>query len=177
MSSPPWHPMVVHLPMALAVLVPLFALAILVGWWSGRIGRRAWWFVVALQAITVLSGMAALRTGESEEDRVEHVVNERVLDDHEDAAESFVTMSGVTLLVVGAAGFVAAPGPALGLGVAGFLCSVAGLGLGIQTGAAGGRLVYEFGAASVRAPGSPGAAPGDLAQRSDHHDDDEEDDD
>jgi len=48
----PLHPLIVHLPLALALLVPLLAAGTLLAWWRGWLpGRRSWAVVVALQAL------------------------------------------------------------------------------------------------------------------------------
>jgi len=170
MSTLPLHPKVVHLPMALAVLIPLLSAGLLTAWWKGWLERRAWLVVVLLQALLVGSGVLALRTGEDEEERVEQVVPEQALEHHEEAAETFVIGAGVVLLVVGAAALVPAEGPALAVGIVGLAGSLLVLGLGVRVGEAGGRLVYEHGAArayTVVGPGSSISASPAL-----HHDDD-----
>ena len=74
MDSLFFHPKVVHLPMALAILMPLITGGALFAWWRGWFDRRTWVAVVLLQAVLVGSGVAATKTGEREEDRVEQVV-------------------------------------------------------------------------------------------------------
>ena len=71
MPSLPLHPAIVHLPLGLAFLMPALALGF--GWalWTGRIRARAWIAIVALQAVLLGGGLAAMNTGEREEDRVE----------------------------------------------------------------------------------------------------------
>lgn len=143
----PLHPAVVHFPMALVVLLPIFAVVALVAIRRGASPRKAWAIPVAVAATLALSAFVALRTGEAEEDRVEGIVSERIIHEHEEAAERFLVLSGV-LLVVATAGLL--PGVA---GTAGRLVGTAGaLGLvlaGVQVGNAGGELVYRHGAASA----------------------------
>jgi hypothetical protein len=88
---------------------------------------------------------------------VEAVVSERALHTHEEAAERFLVLSGVLLLV-------AAAGMAAGnLGRAGRIVSTAGafglVAAGIQVGHSGGELVYRHGAASAYTHGGAGSAP------------------
>ena len=140
------HPKLVHLPVALAVIMPLLTGGLLLAWWRGWLPKRAWLIGVLFQAALVGSGVAAMQTGEIDEDVVERVVADKYIDAHEDAAEVFVwAAAGVLLLSLGAA--VVKPRP-LSLGLAG--ATVAGalivLGLGFQVGQAGGALVYEHGA-------------------------------
>lgn len=164
-----FHPKLVHLPMALAVLVPLFAGALALAWWRGWLPKRAWWIAVALQALLLGSSIAALRSGEVEEHRVEQVVGEAPIEAHEEAAEQFTIAAGITTVVMIAGGVL---GPrlapfAVGLGLIG---SLLGLGLGVRTGRAGGDLVYVHGAAQVHATGSAAAPGGDARDDADRDD-------
>lgn len=153
----PLHPLFVHLPLALAVLQPLLAVALAFALWRSWLPLRTWWLVVAGQVLLTGSGLLALRTGEADEEPVERVVAEAAIERHEAAAEWFVAASGAALAVAllplllrrwprlahaGAAATVV-----VGLGV---------LGLAWRTGAAGGDLVYRHGAAAAfgQAPGA-----------------------
>jgi uncharacterized membrane protein len=151
MESLFFHPKVVHVPIALSVLMPLFSGALALAWWRRWLPARSWALVVALQAILLGSGILALQTGESEEDRVEAVVAEAAIDAHEDAAEGFVWVSGGVLALMLAPlglGRTRAGLPAAWVATLGTL---AVLGLGYRTGQAGGELVYRHNAASVYA--------------------------
>ncbi len=133
--------MIVHLPLALAVLLPLLAAAALISWWRKWLpGRRVWVLVLVLQAVLLATGVAALRTGEAEEDRVEPVVGERILEEHEESAEVFVTAAGVVLGLCVLP--LVAPGDGLRRGAA-VIAAAATLvvaGLAVSTGKAGGEL-------------------------------------
>lgn len=158
MDALPWHPKVVHLPVALAVVVPLLAGGLLLAWWRGALPRRTWIVAVALQAMLVAGGVVAMRTGEADEERVEEIVAERFIETHEQAAETFVwAAAGVLVLMLVAA---VLPDERVARVVA--AASVAGtlvvLGLGYRTGEAGGRLVYQHGAASAFATSARGGA-------------------
>ncbi len=145
----PLHPAVVHFPIVFMVLLPIVAAGAL---WAIRRGTppsKAWAGSVATAAALTLSSWVAVETGEGEEDKVEQVVAESSLHGHEEAAERFLLLSGV-LLVVTAAGLLrGVPGRAARLGAtAGALGLVA---LGAQVGHSGGNLVYRDGAASAYA--------------------------
>lgn len=161
MDTLPLHPALVHLPIALGVIMPVVAGGLALAWWRGWLPARGWLIAVALQAALVATGVAALRTGGAEEERVERVVPEAAIEAHEEAAEGFVMGGGAVLAVMIAA---AALGRRrVGVAVAGVaaLGTVAVLGLGYQAGHAGGELVYRHGAASAYgAPAGPlGAVP------------------
>lgn len=143
----PLHPLVVHFPVVLAVLLPI---SIVVALWVIRKGatpRRVWSVPLAISAALALSAWVATETGESQEDRVERVVARGALHGHEEAAERFLVLSGV-LVLVAAAGLVRG-----NVGRAARLVTVVGavgvLGAGVQVGHSGGLLVYRDGAANA----------------------------
>lgn len=147
MLPDPLHPAVVHLPIALAVLVPLVAVAALLAARAGWLPARTWAFVVLLQACLVGSAFLAVETGEDEEERVERVVAERHIEDHEERAERLLWGAGIALLV-GAAGL--APGRVGSLArPLGFVLSLGVLALAVDVGHTGGELVYKHGAAGA----------------------------
>ena len=146
----PLHPAIVHFPIVLAFLLPLFAVGALVAIRKGARPRRAWSLPLAVAAALTLSSWIAVQTGESQDERVERVVAEQPLETHEEAAELFLTLSGVLLLVaalglapgiVGRAGRVTATAGAVALVVA-----------AANVGHSGGELVYRYGAASAYTP-------------------------
>ena len=176
MNSLPLHPALVHIPLGLAVVLPLLGAGVLLAWWRGWLSPRAWVLVIGLQAALLVSGIVTLQSGEREEDRVEQVVPEAAIHEHEEAAEIMVWGSGAVL------GLALLPllmrkrreslqrWSALGA-VAGSLVVA---GLAVHTGEEGGKLVYQHGAASAYVapqgdPGSP-AAPARSEARADDDD-------
>lgn len=153
-----FHPKVVHIPMALGVLMPLVAGGLALAWWRAWLPARAWFVAVALQAVLLVSGVVALRTGEAEEDRVEPVVSEVLIEAHEEAAETFVGGSAAVLammLVAAALGRKRSGPPLAAIATVGTFVVLV---LGYRTGQAGGSLVYQHGAAAAYAtPGATGA--------------------
>ncbi|MDX1395307.1 MAG: DUF2231 domain-containing protein [Gemmatimonadota bacterium] len=162
----PLHPAIVHMPLAVAVLLPLAALVAL--WVSGRTDakRAVWGVIVALVAILAVSSRVAIQTGEAQEEVVERVVTHDALEEHEEAGERLFVGSLIVLavsalgLVGGRVGTVARPASAAGALVL--------LALAIGVGRSGGELVYEHGAASAYA--SP-SVPAVAADYRDDHDD------
>jgi uncharacterized membrane protein len=153
MLPDPLHPAVVHLPLALAVLMPPLALLAWLALRRDWLPHRAWLAVVLLQAALAGGGWLALETGEEEEERVERVVAERFIEEHEERAERFALAAGV-VLAVAAVGLLGGPvgraarvltGPA-GLGV---------LALALGVGHSGGELVYRHGAARAYVTSAP----------------------
>ena len=159
MTTVPMHPALVHLPLGLAVLLPLLALGFTLALWRGRLPARAWAAVVGVQVLMVGGGLLALRTGEADEEQVEQRVGEAALERHEEAAEAFVWSAGALLAL--SLGVLALRSPRLQQwGRAGVtLGSVAVLALALQTGKAGGELVYVHGAAGAVQPPVPRRRP------------------
>ena len=152
MTSLPLHPAIVHLPLGLAVLMPLVALGFAWALWTGRVRPRAWVAVVALQALLLGGGLFAINTGGREEDRVEKVVAESAIHQHEAYAEQFVWAIGITLGLSALVLVARRPAVARALVSAAVAGTIVVLGLGVRVGEAGGRLVYEHGAASAYGP-------------------------
>ena len=153
----PLHPVVVHFPIVLAVLLPISAVWALWAIRKGTTPRRAWSVPAAMAFALALSAFVAVKTGETQDERVEQVVPEQPLESHEEAAETFLALSsGLALLV--AAGFVRGRtgGVARLLGATG---AAALVGVAVYVGHSGGKLVYQYGAASAyTAPDSRASA-------------------
>jgi hypothetical protein len=143
----PLHPAVVHLPMALAVLVPFFAGSTLVSLRRGTSSLRSWGLTVAMFLALSVSAWASTETGEDEAEKVERVVPESAVETHEEAAEQFLWLS-LGVLAVAVAGLAKGRigGSARALATAG---SIALLGAGYRVGHSGGALVYTHGAANA----------------------------
>lgn len=144
MIPDPLHPSVVHLPIALAVLLPLFSIAALLAIWRGAKPRSSWVVVVALQLLLSIGAWAAEETGERDEDFYENGAAHEVLEQHEELAEVFVAFAWGAL-----------PLAVLGLmsNKVGKICRavylLAAIGLlvvGGMVGHRGGKLIYPDGA-------------------------------
>ena len=163
MGSLPLHPALVHVPLGLAFIAPLMALGVLVAFWKDRLPRKAWALVVGLQAVLVIGGFVAMRTGSGEENRVERVVSEQAIGQHEEAAEAFTWTAAVVLAVGMLALFLPAKAARAGAVVAAVGMLVVA-GLGVRVGHAGGQLVYQHNAGAAYAVGAPSAAAGGVAR-------------
>lgn len=175
MPTVPLHPALVHVPLGLALALPLVAGGLAYALWRGLAPRRTWLVAVALQAVLVAGGVAALRTGEADARRVEPVAGEAAVEAHEEAAEVFlwgaaaVLALAVTVLALpdrlAAAAALAATAGTLAVSV-----------LAVRTGKAGGELVYARGAAAIYAGTAPADGAHAQARRHDrdqHHPGDE----
>ncbi len=148
----PWHPVVVHLPLALAVLIPILIIVTLIGIGKLQWPRTTWWAVVLFCALGAGSSYVALETGEQVEDPVEAVVAKDIIHEHEDAAEFFAYGLWATLF--------AACVPFLPFKnrnvfwpyIPALLVALLTMAMGIRTGHSGGSLVYKHNAASALQP-------------------------
>lgn len=154
MGALPLHAAIVHIPLGIAVAVPWLALGLAIALARGAADKRAWVFVVALQAFVFFGGLAAMNTGEAEEKAVERVVDERWIEEHEHRAEPFVWSAGLTLAVAVGVLLLGAERLAVGAGVA-VLGTFVTLFFAVRVGHSGGLLVYEHGAASAYATPKP----------------------
>lgn len=150
----PLHPVLVHLPLGLVIVIPALALAFLLAVRRRWLPAKAWWAVAALQALLLAGGVAALRSGEADEERAEQRVPEAAIEAHEEAAGRFVIGAGAVLALA----LLPLVARRESWQTAGRVATVAGslavLGLGIDVGHKGGELVYRHGAAAA-APGTP----------------------
>lgn len=157
MLPDPLHPALVHFPVVFAVLLFPLAIGALLLLRRGGAPRRAWAAVVAVHALLLLSSWAALQSGEAGEERVEELVAEPLLEDHEEAAERFLTLVGLTFvlsaagLARGRAGRIARP--------LGALAAAGVLAAGFAVGHSGGELVYGPGGLVERGSGTALDAP------------------
>lgn len=143
----PLHPAIVHMPMALTVLLPIFAVVALVAVHRGANSLRTWGIAAAMFAALSLSAWASLETGEDQEDAVERIVPRTAFKTHEEGAERFLWLS---VGVLGIAGVGLLNGR---LGKGARVLATVGSGVllvaGYNVGHSGGQLIYKYGAASA----------------------------
>jgi uncharacterized membrane protein len=168
----PLHPAVVHIPVALAVILPLI-IALSVYLIRKGTGAVSAWLPVAVLSVLLFGGaLLAKQSGGAEEEAVEGYVSEQVIEAHEENAELFTVIAGVLVVLV-AGGFLK-KNLGKSLRIAAAAASIVLFALAFRTGHSGGELVYRYGAASVnRMDAVPASADGRSAySRGDRHSDD-----
>jgi hypothetical protein len=115
---------------------------------------------LAIAAALSASSWLAVETGEDQDERVERIVPEQAMEAHEEAAETFLTAS-IVVLVVTAGGLLRGRIGKASRIVAG-IGAVALVAGGAYVGHTGGKLVYQYGAASAYA--SPASSPNAIDQ-------------
>lgn len=163
MLPDPLHPALVHLPLALAVLLPPLALLAALAVARGYGDRSLWAAVVLLQVLLAGSGWLAAEAGEDEEERVEEVVAHDRIHEHEEAAERLVWLAAL-VVPLAAAGMARGRAGAVARGL--YVAATVGvLAAAWSAGESGGALVYEHGAASAYTePGPAGKGAGEPAR-------------
>jgi len=143
----PLHPALVHFPIVLALLAPVIAAALFWAIDTHGIPAGAWLGVVILQLVVFGASWGTAETGENEENRVERVVAEAPIEEHEEAAERFLWLAGLAIPIA-AAGLI--PGlPGRGARMLTLVACVAAAVSVAQVGHSGGELVYRHGAANA----------------------------
>lgn len=158
MGNIPLHPLVVHLPLVLAVFLPVIVVAILWAEWRHRLTRRAWWIGALAAALLTGGAFVAVKSGEQDEERVERVVAEAALETHEERAEAFLWATVVPLILLVGAGLLSAPRARRWAGGAAVAASLVTAGLAVGVGHSGGELVYVHNAGAAYADGGAGQA-------------------
>lgn len=102
MLTPPFHPQLVHLPVALGLLAPLLALAVLLGLRRAPERWRLWALVIVFQLLTSVTAWIALSSGEADARRIEAKPELRTaLAEHRAAGERYFVLSlGAVVLSV-----------------------------------------------------------------------------
>ncbi|MCB1051218.1 MAG: hypothetical protein H6510_05920 [Acidobacteria bacterium] len=155
MQNLPLHPLFVHLPLILAVLAPfsLFGL-----WRMNRLQNQKWtrWILIGYCALLFGSSFLAMRLGEADEERVESIVTEQVIENHEQWGSALTWSAGI--LLVFAIGLLMKPQHnALWAGLV--LFSFVPAVFTVLAGHSGAQLVYQHGAGQAYAStqNTPGA--------------------
>jgi uncharacterized membrane protein len=157
---PSWdgvHPLIVHFPIALLLVAPLFVLLGVVL----RRGRPFLWAALLLMTIGTMATFVAVSTGEEAGKLAERTPQiNAVLEHHEELAEA--TRAVFTALTVIFAAIVMAPAAVhrlqgrtfrIVLPLAFLACYGAGLVFLVNTAHNGGRLVHELGVQALMSPG------------------------
>jgi uncharacterized membrane protein len=177
----PLHPIVVHFPIVLGALLPLLAILL---WWAIKKWQwtpKVWALVSAVALVYCLFAVTAVQLGEEDEEKVEKVVSEKVIEEHEEAGELIPWIAG-TLFLVSLGGFTVRYSKQAKMAMIGLsLVAVVPL---IHAGHTGGELVYEHGASIAHLPPDHKAAiqsgtilelhEKDDLEKGEHEDDDDD---
>lgn len=174
----PLHPIVVHFPIVLGVLLPFLAILLWLAIKKWDWTPKVWALVSAVALVYCLFATAAVLLGEEDEEKVEKVISEEVIEAHEEAGELIPWLAG-TLLLVSLGGFTVKYSKQAKAAV--IVLSLAGIVPLANAGHTGGELVYEHGAAIAHLSPKHKAAIRsgtilELHEKGDHEHEDENDD-
>lgn len=145
----PLHPALVHFPIAIAVLIPLLAIATLFFIQKKMISTEIWLGILVIQALLVTSGFLSMQTGHEDEEIVEETIKHSLIHQHEEAAEA-MTYTATGILLIGLAAYFLSKKIPFKIGAS---ITIAGMfvvtAMALNTGKKGGELVYKYGAAEA----------------------------
>ena len=144
----PFHPVMVHFPIALAFILPILILVFAFMIKSQKMTHQAWLVIIGLQVMTTVTGYVALDSGEKEEHQVATVLDKKHIHHHEESAEIFVG-STVLALVISIAAFFLRKEIQFYVHLSVCIVTIISCFLVYKTGSSGGELVYRYGAANA----------------------------
>ena len=161
MTDLPLHPQFVHLPLALALILPILAIILAFLIKSEKFSPQVWTIIVGLQLVATISGYVAMSLGENEEEVVEKIVGKEALHRHEEHAEMFVASTVAATVFSGTVLFVklAVKFPLM---LVSFVLMLGQLFLGVRSGQSGGALVYVHQAAAAYSQNESSSKPQGL---------------
>jgi len=146
--SLPYHPLIVHFPVAISVILPILSTLILYFIMKKSFSSQLWIIALVFQGLTVATGYLALETGEMDEEKVEKVLSKKLIHEHEEAAEIFVGAS-VIVFVLGVLSLFIKESYRSKLRIASSVLSLVLPLLVYRAGHLGGELVYKHGAGNA----------------------------
>ncbi len=164
----PLHPMLVHFPIVLAIIIPLAMITAIVLSKKTENHRKVWAIIFSLCLFLTVSSFIAGEAGENEEERVEKIVTKQAFEEHEEAAEVFTWATILPLLLAGLIMFKNNLPLKGGAVASAFLVA----GLAMQAGHAGAELVYKHNAGSAYS--TPDAMGGGISSGGFLKDDDDD---
>lgn len=144
----PLHPFMAHIPLVLALFLPVVLFTSVVFIMKKNVNPRIWLIPVAVQVLVVVFSYIALETGEAQEDAVLEFVARPFLQQHENFAEIFSGL-GVILLGLMVVVLFVAENLAKNLRLVTSLLSFIPLAAGLYAGRLGGAIAYTHGGAEA----------------------------
>lgn len=155
MEPLPTHPIVVHLPIALAIVLPVLSSAIGYAVWKGNASGGAWAWVLAAHFVLFASAGAATLLGEADARRIQTRMDAAALDTHEGDGKRVLWAAAVAFGLA-LAGLVLQRRRQRNVAMAAtFAAALACAALAIVAGHGGAVLVYRHGAAAAWSEPAP----------------------
>jgi hypothetical protein len=167
MSSLPLHPAIVHVPLGVALVLPLAAAVLTIAVWKGKLPRVALAVVTGLLLVLVAGGFTAMTFGDRDAKQAALVAPRDAIEEHEEAADLFVWVA-VGILALSVVPLLAPARLAPRLGALVTVGTVVVAGLAVNVGEKGGDLVFQHGAGVQAARGALPAQPAGGAEPEEH---------
>jgi len=148
----PLHPAIVHLPIALGLITPLLLVVVLIGQKKLTWHKTTWLLVILSNLLIATTAFFAERSGEEDYDRVEIVVGDEPVHEHEEWGEK-VLVSALTALTLSVVAYFVS---GFGLVYVTLAANLVVMFLVLQAGRTGGELIYIYGGAAAHAPSPAG---------------------
>jgi len=170
----PFHPMIVHFPIVIAIGLPLIMIAVIMLIKKSEHHRNSWRVIFALCFILSVFSFVAHNAGENEEEKVEKIISEATIEKHAEVADIFTWATLLPLVFSGLLMFK----NQTPLKVGAVLSALLVAGLVIKVGHAGAELVYKHNAGRIYSINSPAGGKGNLhlLPKGERHDRDDDDD-
>ena len=147
METLPLHPGLVHLPLGIVFILPILSLLFLFFLKKTFLNRNAFIFLVILHGLLCATSFVAMETGEDEEDKVEKIVEEYHIEEHEQKAEDFLISTIVVFIFTLIIYFIPNINFFIGGSLFLLILQFALIFMAYEVGHTGGELVYKYKAA------------------------------
>lgn len=148
----PIHSFLVHLPLGLAAISPFVCAVFFYLIQIKKFDPKIWAIPAAILTLIALSAFAAILSGEQSEEQVEKIVPSEVIEEHEDAAWFFLSISacGAALSFLPFLPTIGRrPGRALAAMTGTLLLSIGVLSAAVVTGHRGGEIIFTHNGAKA----------------------------
>ena len=149
MESLPLHPAIVHLPIGIALMLPILNILFFWLFKTGKAKREASMILIIMHLGLATTSFLAMQLGEIEEEKIEHQIDHNALENHEHKGEFYaqatIALALVSVLLV----FTRGRRFEQVLGLL-FIGQIILIFFTYQVGHSGAQLVYKHDAATLR---------------------------
>ena len=145
----PLHPAFVHLPLGLCMVLPMLSFLFLVLLKDEKFWPKVWAPILLLQLGLTGAVYLAAEMGDDQAKKVEKVVSEKFIEEHEESADQLLIATIVSLVISAGSFYLQSRKPKSSSRWVSLVAQVAVLGMAMRVGHSGGSLVYKHNAGSA----------------------------